>query len=116
MSKIEDKPKKTTRKKRQLKKVEALTQHKKPHMYVMYGFKKSDIDKTAFLQLRTDGSRGKHGMYKVVRDEAEATRFPGEPLDEASAKGFGTPKQWAKFFNEEDELSGWSFHPIGVRQ
>lgn len=40
MSKTEDKPKKHKAKKHKAKKL---------RMYVMYGFKKSDIDKTAFL-------------------------------------------------------------------
>lgn len=106
MSKADDKFKKTI-KKCQVKKA-------KNNIYVMYGFKKNDIDKTAFLQIRKDGQHGKHGIYRIVKDEAEATRFLGAPLDKASLKSFGTPKQWAKFFNDEDELSEWSFHPIGI--
>jgi len=72
MSKPEDKLKKTSSKKIRTKKNRA----KKLYMYVMYGFKKSDIDKTAFLQLRKDGTHSKHGMYNIVREEADATRFP----------------------------------------
>ena len=79
----------------------------------MYGFRKKDVDCTAYLKIRLDGKHGKHGIYKITADEAEATRFYDQNVN--NIKGFAPPKVWAKFFNEEEELSGWSFHPIAVR-
>lgn len=81
-------------------------------MFVMYGFKKNNIDTTAYLQIRKDGSKGKHGIYKIVHEEDDATRFPDKNIN--NIEGFAPPQKWAKFFNEEEDLSGWCFHPIAV--
>lgn len=81
-------------------------------MFIMYGFKRDNVDKTAYLKVCKEGESSSHGIYKVLKDSDEATLFPSKPVDEEHAKGFGTPKQWAKFFNEEEVLSGWCFHPI----
>ena len=78
---------------------------------VMFGFKKSDPDCTAFLKV-CDNHNNSHGLYKLVKEAKDATHFSAENYD--NKKGFGTPAKWVKFFNTEDDLSDWEFHTITI--
>ena len=69
--------------------------------YVLYGFCKDDIDKTGYFQ----------APASIVEDADEATYFPTQNVDKT--KGFGTPKQWLDFVNNDDSVNnGYEFHLV----
>lgn len=68
----------------------------------MYGFRKSAPDETGYLKVTQSG-------YEIAQELSSATGFPAE---DDGRKGWAAPEKWCSFFNLEDELSAWRFHPV----
>ena len=74
--------------------------------YVLFGFKKDDIDTVGYFGDNLD----------IVSSKYEAKQFYTKPSDLSSKialSNFGTPEQWRDFINSDDELNhGYKFHLI----
>lgn len=77
--------------------------------FVLMGFNKNDEDHTGFLSFDID----EKVSYKIVDNVKDALKFPEKNI--TSKKGFGTPKQWLKFFNSEPMLNEWKFHLMQIK-
>jgi len=72
-------------------------------IYVMYGYKLSDEDMTAYF--------GED--LQLVTELSAARRFPSKKA--RGQKSFGTPQQWVNLINEDSELNqGYKFHLVLV--
>ena len=89
---------------------EAKDAPKKAKQYVMFGFEEANPDNVAYLKVGHDGVETIAGVYSVVADAKEATKFASE--NTTGKAGFAPPDKWAEFFAEEDELKEWNFHPV----
>lgn len=89
---------------------EAKAVPKKPRQYVMFGFEEANPDNVAYLKVGHDGVETIAGVYSVVADAKEATKFASENM--TGKAGFAPPDKWAEFFAQEDELKEWKFHPV----
>ena len=89
---------------------EAKAAPKKAKQYVMFGFEEANPDNVAYLKVGHDGVETIAGVYSVVADAKEATKFASE--NTAGKAGFAPPDKWAEFFAQEDELKEWNFHPV----
>jgi hypothetical protein len=89
---------------------EAKAAPKKAKQYVMFGFEEANPDNVAYLKVGHDGVEMIAGVYSVVADAKEATKFASE--NTAGKVGFAPPDKWAEFFAQEDELKEWNFHPV----
>lgn len=102
------KTKKTEKKARTAAEAKAVP--KKAKQYVMFGFEEANPDNVAYLKVGHDGVETIAGVYSVVADAKEATKFASENI--TGKAGFAPPDKWAEFFAEEDELKEWNFHPV----
>lgn len=73
------------------------------------GFNKDNEDETGMLGFDVES----RNPYKIVHNVKDALKFPEKNI--TNKQGFGTPKQWLKFFNSEPTLEGWKFHLISVK-
>ena len=83
---------------------------KQTKMFALMGYNKNNEDETGLLAF--DNSL--KNPYKIVDDIQDAMLFPEKNIDDKP--GFGTPKQWLKFFNSEPLLENWKFHLISVKK
>lgn len=70
---------------------------------VLYGFRRDDIEDVGYLRIHQTGY-GDYGIYSIVEDIDDATRFIRGVQDNA-----------VPFFNSEEELSAWKFHLVDVQ-
>lgn len=71
--------------------------------YVLFGFNKHDEDDTGYFSINLD----------ITSELCMAKRFPSKKR--RGQKGFGTPKQWLDFINNDSELNkGFKFHLVPV--
>lgn len=72
---------------------------------VMFGFRgASDMETTGYLNVE-DG-------YSVVCTIDKASLFERENY--SGKEKWASPADWAGFFNSDDELCPWIFHPVGT--
>lgn len=73
--------------------------------YILFGYNKSDIDEVGYF--------GKNGLITKVKQQAKI--FPSKNI--YKIKGFGSPKQWLDFINNDEQLNyGYKFHLVCVKQ
>jgi len=82
------------------KKTETRKKSKIAKRYVMYGFNKNDQDKTAYLKLSDDPLK----TYELTNDKKQALVLKTYK------------KKWTDFFNNEQELKEWKFHPVMLNE
>ena len=69
----------------------------------MFGYMPGSLDQPPmFLGIGKDG-------YQFVDAMSAAALFE---RDDPGREGWAPPSAWAKFFQEEPELSGWRFRPV----
>ena len=80
----------------------------------MHGFKRDDEDVTGFLAMNEDKAKDYAAdTYKMIHDLSCALKFPS--MNIYNVDSFGTPQQWKKFFEGEDELSAWKFKLMKIK-
>lgn len=68
----------------------------KAKQYVMFGFEEANPDNVAYLKVGHDGVDTIAGVYSVVADAKDATKFAS--VNAAGKAGFAPPEKWAEFF------------------
>ena len=85
------------------RKKKIVSEQPKLKWYVMFGFDKDDIDHVAYWKAPNG----------ITEFQNEATIFPSQNVD--NQKGFGTPSQWLKLVNEDEDLNkNFQFHLVSV--
>ena len=103
--------KKTPQKKKIQRRIK-LQPRPKVDWFALMGYDKTNEDHVGFLALDAEQTNKKK-IYKIVDSIPEALRFPSVNI--SGSKTFGTPQQWLEFFNNDSELSDWSFHLIKTK-
>ena len=76
----------------------------KAKCYVLYGFKKTEPESVGYF--------GKE--FDIVDEIGIAMKFPVKPKE--GQTGFGTPKQWLEFINDDIDLNkGYKFHLVSCK-